>query len=178
MHREPSPWEPFSLEQLFALKKLIKGCIENNLPMKINCIYFHAEFDSARHEYIKASVKPLWFPCQIHQDLPNILRKHLDQTLTDWFEVASDTGQGAIQTPPLFNIILNWVLEQAMTEKTTPQGLTLQCRLSSPCPEKHITDTNDADNLGVLNDSKNGLQESTDKILTLPVPILVEEKKN
>ena len=65
-----------------------------------------------------------------------------------------------------------------MIEKTTPQDLTLQCRLSSPCPEKHITDTNDADNLGVLNDSKKGLQESTDKILTLPIPILVEEKKN
>ena len=76
-------WNRSCMDQLFALKKMIKGCIENNIPMKINYIYFHPEFDPVRHEYIKASVKPLWFTCQIHQDLSNILRKHLDQTLTD-----------------------------------------------------------------------------------------------
>ena len=52
-----------------------------------------------------------------------------------------------------------------MTEKTTSKGLTLQRRLSSRCPEKHVTDINYSDDLGVLDDSKEGLQESIDKIL-------------
>ena len=85
--------------------------------------------------------------------------------MADWFEVASGTGQCVIQAPPLFNIILNWVLEQAMAEKTASQGFTLQRRLSSHSPEKHVTDTNYADDLGFLNDTKDGLQESNDKIL-------------
>ena len=87
------------------------------------------------------------------------------ETLADWFEVLSGTGQCVIQAPLLFNIILNWILEQAMAEKIALQALTLQRQLSSHSPEKHATDINYADDLGALNDTKDGLQESTDKIL-------------
>ena len=52
-----------------------------------------------------------------------------------------------------------------MAEKTASQHLTLQHPLSSRCPEKHVMDANYADDLGVLNDSEDGLQEPTDKIL-------------
>ena len=39
--------------------------------------------------------------------------------------------------------------------------------LSPRCPEKHIFNANYADDLGILDDSKDGLQEPTDEILKL-----------
>jgi len=78
-------------------------------------------------------------------------------TLTDWFEVASGTDQGAIQAPHLFNIILNWVLEQAMSEKTASLA-------SLGFPEKNVTDIDYVDDLGLLDNNKTGLEESTDAI--------------
>ena len=43
---------------------------------------------------------------------------------------------------------------------SSSQGLTLQRQLTSHCPEKHVTDSNYIDDLGVLDDSENGLQQS------------------
>ena len=45
------------------------------------------------------------------------------ESLTEWFEVAFRTGQGDIQGPLLFNVILNWATEQALSEKTISHGL-------------------------------------------------------
>ena len=59
---------------------------------------------------------------------------------------------------------LNWALEQAISNKTISKGLTLQHRQSSRQPEKHVTDADYADDLGVLDNTENGLQESTDMI--------------
>ena len=84
--------------------------------------------------------------------------------LTHWFPVDSGTGQGDIQAPPLFNIVLNWVLEKAMNEKTVSKGFMLQKRLSSRKPEKHITDADYADDIAVLDSSEAGLQETTTNI--------------
>ena len=41
---------------------MIESCIENNLPMKINFIDFHAVFDSVYREYIWQALE--------HYDLP------------------------------------------------------------------------------------------------------------
>lgn len=49
-----------------------------------------------------------------------------------------------------------------MAEKVQSKGFTLQHRLSSWNPEKHVTDIDYADYLGVLDDTEIGLQESTD----------------
>ena len=124
-----------------------EGCIEINSPKKMNFIDIRAAFDSVCREYIWQALKHHGLPvkyaniCQaFYTNTLSVAR--VGETLTDWFEVASGTSQGTVQAPPLFNIILNWVLEQAIAEKTASQGLILQHRLSSRCPEKHVTDAN------------------------------------
>ena len=52
-----------------------------------------------------------------------------------------------------------------MAEKTISQDLTLGHRLSSAFLQKNVTDADYTDDQGVLDDSEDILQESTDKIL-------------
>ena len=133
---------------------MIEGCIANQLPMKVNFIDFRAAFDSVYCEYIQQTLK--------YYDLSakyiNVLRDFYTKTLStlrvgeiliEWFNVAPGTGQSAAQAPP----------------QTASQGFTLKHRLSSCCPEKHVTDVNYGDDLDILDDNEDGLQQSTNKTL-------------
>ena len=46
--------------------------------------------------------------------------------ISSWFSVLSGTGQGDIQGPPVFNIVINWAAQLAECNKTVSRGLTLQ----------------------------------------------------
>ena len=39
---------------------------------------------------------------------------HFEGELTGWSDVHSGTGQGDVQRPPIFNLVINWALELAM----------------------------------------------------------------
>ena len=67
-----------------------------------------------------------------------------------WFDVLAGNGQGDIQAPPLFNVVINFSMELAMDSKSISNGFTLQNRLSSRIPEKHATDADYADDLAVF----------------------------
>ena len=154
-------------DQLFSLRQMIEASIEYNLPMKINFIDFKAAFDSVRRDYIWQALQHYGLPTKyinifgaFYSNTQSAVR--VGETLTDWFDVAFGTGQGDIQAPPLFNVVLNWAMEQALSEKTISHGLMLQHRLSSRQPAKYVTDVDYADDLGVVDGTGEGLQESTD----------------
>ena len=81
--------------------------------------------------------------------------------LTDWFSVNSGTGQGDIQGPPIFNFCLNFVAHLAETNKVVSQGATLQ-QESPGQPEVSLMDIDYADDMALLDNTDNGLQETTD----------------
>ncbi|KAL5248714.1 hypothetical protein ACHWQZ_G017784 [Mnemiopsis leidyi] len=81
--------------------------------------------------------------------------------LTDWFDVNSGTGQGDIQGPPVFNFCLNFATFLGETNKTISQEAVLQ-KGDMEVEEKVIVDTDYADDMAILNNAKEGLQESTD----------------
>ena len=84
--------------------------------------------------------------------------------LTRWFGVSSGTGQGDVQGPPIFNVVINWGMELAEIFKQLSHGFTLQKRLSSRCPEKSVMDLDYADDIAALDNTAEGLQETTDNI--------------
>ena len=103
--------------QLFALRKMVEGCIENSLSTKINFIDFLAAFDSVCRE----SICQAWTQYALPVKYANIFRAfytnilstiQIGKRLRDWIKVPSGTGQVANQIPPLFNITLIWVPEQ------------------------------------------------------------------
>ena len=81
--------------------------------------------------------------------------------LTDWFDVGSGTGQGDIQRPSMFNVVLNLATYLAEIDKEVSKGLVL---VKNPVGEtdETVLDTDYADDLALLDDEKEGLQESTD----------------
>ena len=81
--------------------------------------------------------------------------------LTDWFTVNSGTGQGDIQGPPVFNFYLIFSAYLMEEQKVISKGVTLQCD-SSREEEKHILDTDYADDMALLDNTEEGLQEATD----------------
>lgn len=84
--------------------------------------------------------------------------------LTDWFDVNSGTGQGDIQAPPVFNFCLNFSAYLAETNKTISQGAVLQKEMKT-VEEKVILDTDYADDMAIMDNSGEGLQESTDLLV-------------
>ena len=158
-------------DQLFSLRILIEHALEYNLPLVVNFIDFKAAFDLVNRDYIWAALKHYGMPLKyinifkaFYENTSSAVR--IGDELTDWFLVDSGTGQGDIQAPPLFNIVLNWVLERAMNEKTVSQGFMLQKRLSSRKPEKYLTDVDYADDIAAVDSSEAGLQETTTNIVT------------
>ena len=85
-----------------------------------------------------------------------------DGEVTGWFDVNSGTaGQGDIQGPPVFNFCLNFSAYLMELNKVISKGALLQL----PAPgveEKHLLDTDDADDMAMLDNSKEGLQKTTD----------------
>ena len=110
---------------------MIESCIENNLPMKINLIDFHAVFDSVHREYIWQALEHYDLPVKYTNNFWPFYNNTLSvvgvvETLTGWLEVASGTGQVAIQPPPLSDIILNSITKLYITALIR---FTLSCKL-------------------------------------------------
>ncbi|KAL5250463.1 hypothetical protein ACHWQZ_G016256 [Mnemiopsis leidyi] len=83
--------------------------------------------------------------------------------LTDWFSVNSGTGQGDIQGPPVFNFCLNFTAYLMEHEKVVSKGMVLELPVPSEGNEgKHLLDTDYADDMALLDNTVEGLQETTD----------------
>ena len=82
--------------------------------------------------------------------------------LSDWFDVTSGTGQGDIQGPPIFNVCLNLAAQRAEESKVLTHGAVLQRAITSSDEDTAVMDTDYADDMALLNNCKDGLQESTD----------------
>ena len=159
------------IDQIYSLRTIIHNCLEFNIPLFINFVDFKAAFDSIRRDFI-------WCPCSMrHYGLPEkyvrIFQSFFGGTmsavrvngeLTDWFDVNSGTGQGDIQAPPVFNFCLNFSAYLAETNKTISQGAVLQKEMKT-VEEKVILDTDYADDMAIMDNSGEGLQESTDLLV-------------
>ena len=158
-----------TVDQLFSLQMIIRKFVDYNLPMKINFIDFRAAFDCIDRNYIWTAFEHYGMPVKyirifkaFYHNTMSAVR--VNGELTDWFSVSSGPGQGEIQAPTIFGVVINWGLEMARNSKSVSNGLVLQKRLSSRTPQFAITDFDYADDLSVLDDTEEGLQETTDLI--------------
>jgi hypothetical protein len=159
------------IDQLHSLRLIIHNSLEYNVPLYINFIDFKAAFDSIDREFIWKAFS--------HYGLPGkyirVIKSFFDATvsavrvegeLTDWFEVKSGTGQGDIQGPPVFNVCINLIMELVEYHKRISKGMLLE---KSWCPEEvrdiTVVDVDYADDLAALDNTKEGLQETTDLIV-------------
>ena len=154
------------IDQIYSLRTIIHNCIEFNIPLCVNFVDFKAAFDSIRRDFIWTSMRHYGLPekyVRIFQAFFNgtVSAVRVNGELTDWFSVNSGTGQGDIQGPPVFNFCLNFAAFIAEANKTISHGAVLQEK-SKKVEEKVVMDTDYADDMAILDNSRDGLQESTD----------------
>ena len=154
------------VDQIYSLRTIIHQCIEQNLPLCINFIDFKSAFDCINRQFIWAAFRHYGLP----EKYIRVIRAFFDGTmsavrhngeLSNWFNVLSGTGQGDIQGPPVFNIVINWAAQLAESHKTVSRGLALH-GYESNREEDWILDLDYADDMAVLDGTVEGLQESTD----------------
>ena len=154
------------IDQIYSLRTIIHNCIEFNISMCINFVDFKAAFDSIRRDFIWKSMRHYGLPekyIRIFQAFFNgtMSAVRVNGELTDWFDVNSGTGQGDIQGPPVFNFCLNFAAFLAEANKNISHGIVLQ-KKDKKNEEKVVLDTDYADDMAIMDNSTDGLQESTD----------------
>ena len=154
------------VDQIYALRAITHNCLEYNIPLCINFVDFKAAFDSIRRDFIWTSMRHYGLPekyIRIFQAFFNgtMSAVRVNGELTDWFSVNSGTGQGDIQGSPLFNFCLNFAAFMAQTNKAISHGVVLHNK-SKGVDEKVVLDTDYADDMAIMDNSRDGLQESTD----------------
>ena len=154
------------IDQVYSLRCIIHQCIEYNIPLYINFVDFKAAFDSIDRQFIWRSMQHYGLPDKYIRIMKaffthTVSAVRVNGEVTGWFDVNSGTGQGDIQGPPVFNFCLNFSAYLMELNKIISQGALLQL----PAPgveEKHLLDTDYADDMAMLDNSKEGLQETTD----------------
>ena len=106
------------IDQLYSLHCIIHNCIEFNVPLYMNFIDFKAAFDSINRDFIWKAFEHYGLPTKyinvfkaFFKETESAVRVNGD--LTRWFDVESGTGQGDVQGPPIFNLVINWGLKLA-----------------------------------------------------------------
>ena len=82
--------------------------------------------------------------------------------LSSWFDVSSGTGQGDIQGSPIFNVCINLAAQRVEMSKIITHGAVLQKSGTSCHKEINLLDVDYADDMALLDNSKDSLQETTD----------------
>lgn len=156
------------IDQIYSLRCIIQESIEFNLPLYVNFVDFKAAFDSIDRQFIWRTLEHYGLPGKyirimkaFFTDTVSAVRVNGD--LTDWFSVNSGTGQGDIQGPPVFNFCLNFAAYLMEHEKVVSKGMVLELPVPSEGNEgKHLLDTDYADDMALLDNTVEGLQETTD----------------
>lgn len=126
------------------------------------CNFRQKEYETVLYLVSGAVSLPCVFKIDpLHGNVNTVRAVCIGDEITDWFEVKLGTGQGEIQAPLIFLIILNWGMKRAMAERTTLEGLLLQKCRSSQYLAVHIINTDYAEAIAVLDSCADDLQKAT-----------------
>ena len=108
------------VDAIFVIRQVIEKAKEKNVPLHFHFIDFKSAFDTI---WRKALWKML-IKIGISQKLVNTIKYMydntkcaitIDNTLTEWFEVRINVRQGCILSPTLFNLFLEFVMDEIST---------------------------------------------------------------
>ena len=155
------------IDQIYSLRTIIHNCIEYNIPLYMNFVDFKAAFDSINRDFIWRAFTHYGLPGKYLRIIQAFFANtasavKVDGELSNWFMVNSGTGQGDIQGPPVFNVCLNFAAQLAEANKTVSKGLILQKSSSPEDADVTVVDTDYADDMATMDNTKLGLQETTD----------------
>ena len=155
------------IDQIYTLRSIIHKSLEYNLPLFINFVDFKAAFDSINRDFIWKAFSHYGLPCKYIRILQAFFHNTISAVrhngeLSSWFDVSSGTGQGDIQGPPIFNVCINLAAQRTESSKVLTHGAVLQRPAAASQEEVTVLDTDYADDMALMDSTKDGLQETTD----------------
>ena len=150
------------VDQIFVLRTIIEQSLEWNSSLYINFIDFEKAFDSVHHTTLWNILRSYGFPSKVINILSSMYAnnrccvRHGGQH-SEWFQVKSGVRQGCVISPLLFNIVIDWVMKRATSDK--PRGITWK-------DFRHLEDEDFADDLALISHAQKDMQEKTSRTET------------
>jgi hypothetical protein len=150
-----------TIDQIFSLRQVLEKRFEFRRPTLVAFIDFKAAFDSIDRTALFRVLKADGLPSKLVALIQTLYANTKCQIrayggLSDRFCIKSGVRQGALLSPLLFNILIDWVLRNSLREH---RGV--ECLHGGGC----VTDLDYADDLGILAESESELQDMVDKII-------------
>ena len=123
-----------TFDAIFILRQLIENAKEHKVPLHFNFIDFKAAFDTIWRKALWKMLLAIGVDPRIVHLIENMYNNTecaviINGQLTDWFEVKVGVRQGCLLSPILFNIFLEFVMNEL--KDLTNNSLTLDNNLSN-----------------------------------------------
>ena len=131
---------------------------------QINFIDFKAAFDSVHRESLWNILIMYGIPIKIVNIIRNTYEKseccvQIDGEKTEWFEITAGVRQGCIWSPLLFLILIDYILKHSLYDNKL--DMVLEKRISSRYPEQKLSDLAFADDIALLDKTRQNIKQLT-----------------
>ncbi len=129
-----------TVAQILALRRIIEGVKENNLPAVLTFINFKKAFDSIHRGKMMKILEAYSIPPSLVQTIQSMYTNTRAKLITpdgetELFDIKAGVMQGDTLAPFLFFIVLEFVLRTALVSREEELGFTVNPRKSSRHPK-------------------------------------------
>ncbi len=153
-----------TVAQILALRRIIEGVKENNLPAVLTFIDFKKAFDSIHRGKMMKILQAYGIPPILVQAIQSMYMNTRAKVITpdgetELFDITAGVMQGDTLAPFLFIIVLDFALRTALEGREQELGFTINPRKSSRHPKTTLADLDFADDMALLSDEVEQAQE-------------------